>query len=156
MTLWIVVPAFNEAESLPQVLPDIAQAATAIDPGARVLVVDDGSTDGTPQIVEQIREERPEVLLISLGGNKGKAAALKRGLGLAVESGARDISSDETESTVAASSRRTRSWLAAVPASARTSMTTSSASSADSGESAISIVVRAPRRTSTFSTRVGS
>lgn len=91
MTLWIVVPAFNEAESLPQVLPDIATSAAAIDPGARVLVVDDGSTDGTPQVVEQIRESHPEVLLVSMTGNKGKAAALKRGLGLAVESGATTV-----------------------------------------------------------------
>lgn len=91
MTLWIVVPAYNEAESLPQVLPSIASSATAIDAGARVLVVDDGSTDATAQVVEQVRETHPAVTLISLGGNKGKAAALKRGLSMAVESGATTV-----------------------------------------------------------------
>lgn len=91
MTLWIVVPAYNEAESLPLVLPSIATSATSIDPDARVLVVDDGSTDPTADVVERVREEHPGVLLISLGGNKGKAAALKRGLNVAVESGATTV-----------------------------------------------------------------
>jgi glycosyltransferase involved in cell wall biosynthesis len=88
VTLWIVVPAYNEAESLPQVLPNIAASAADIDSDACVLVVDDGSTDGTAAVVESVRESHPAVKLISLGANKGKAAALKRGLGMAVESGA--------------------------------------------------------------------
>ncbi|MBE9373856.1 glycosyltransferase family 2 protein [Saccharopolyspora sp. HNM0983] len=55
----VVLPCLDEAEALPAVL-----AAIAAQPGLRPLVVDNGSTDGTPEVAEQagatvVREPRP-------------------------------------------------------------------------------------------------
>lgn len=86
--LWVVVPAFNESESLPLVIPEVSKAAAEIDPAACVLVVDDGSTDGTAKIVTDLAETHTNVALNRLGANKGKAAALKAGFGAAIEAGA--------------------------------------------------------------------
>ena len=49
-----VIPAYNEAENIPRLLADLAPRAREL--GARVIVVDDGSTDGT---AEAIRAQRP-------------------------------------------------------------------------------------------------
>ena len=40
-----VIPAYNEAENIPRLLADLAPVAREL--GARVIIVDDGSTDGT-------------------------------------------------------------------------------------------------------------
>lgn len=91
MQLCVVVPAYNESEALPLVLPSIIESANQIDPGARVVVVDDGSIDDTAEVVTSLQISHPRLDLISLGANKGKAAALKRGLRAAVESGATTV-----------------------------------------------------------------
>jgi glycosyltransferase involved in cell wall biosynthesis len=91
MTLWVVIPAYNEAEALPKVLPGIIESARDIDAGARVLVIDDGSTDETAALTAAMAESHPGLSLISLGSNKGKAAALKRGLTTAVDAGATTV-----------------------------------------------------------------
>ncbi len=48
-TLFICLPSYNEAENLPELLRDIDAAA----PGAKVIVVDDGSTDSTGEIAKK-------------------------------------------------------------------------------------------------------
>ena len=50
-----VIPAFNEAENIPRLLEDLAPRARAL--GARVIVVDDGSSDGTGDIVRAISQD---------------------------------------------------------------------------------------------------
>lgn len=89
--LWVVVPAYNEAESLPVVVPWILEAVREIDPKGRVLVVDDGSTDATAEVVRGIAEADDGVRLESLGHNRGKAAALQRGFVIALAEGATEI-----------------------------------------------------------------
>jgi glycosyltransferase involved in cell wall biosynthesis len=60
----VVVPVRNEAE----VLPDLLQALHGqTRPGTRTLIVDAGSTDETPQIVNRLTTEYPEVELINAG-----------------------------------------------------------------------------------------
>lgn len=90
--LWVVVPAFNEAESLPVVVPRILEQVRAIDPKGQVLVVDDGSTDATASVVRDVIEAVDEgVRLESLRHNRGKAAALQRGFAVALAEGATEI-----------------------------------------------------------------
>ena len=43
-----VIPAYNEAENIPKLLADLAPVAREL--GARVIIVDDGSTDGTAEV----------------------------------------------------------------------------------------------------------
>ncbi|MFM1889634.1 MAG: hypothetical protein RLZZ565_391 [Planctomycetota bacterium] len=51
-TLSIVIPAWNEAKTLPATLEALRDATAALDCGAEILVVDDGSDDGTASVAE--------------------------------------------------------------------------------------------------------
>jgi len=86
--LWVVVPALNEAENLVVVVPSIISELALLDVNAHVLVVDDGSTDKTREVVADLAERHPEVDLISLGRNHGKATALRHGFDRALAEGA--------------------------------------------------------------------
>jgi glycosyltransferase involved in cell wall biosynthesis len=72
----VFVPAWNEEENLPAVLGELEREL----PDADVLVVDDGSTDGTARIAT---EHGAEVL--SFGANRGLPAAISGGYGYAAE-----------------------------------------------------------------------
>lgn len=91
MSLWVVVPALNEAENLAVLVPRIVQEVSALDPEGRVLVVDDGSTDDTVGVVEALKAVHPEVAMAVMRHNVGKAAALKQGFAIALDAGARTI-----------------------------------------------------------------
>jgi glycosyltransferase involved in cell wall biosynthesis len=74
----VFIPAWNEEENLPAVLAEIA----AVLPEADVLVVDDGSTDGTARVA---REHGAEVE--SFGANRGLPYGVARGYAWAAEHG---------------------------------------------------------------------
>jgi len=76
--LSIIVPVFNERDTLRPVL----QVVRAVDFGvpAEVLVVDDGSTDGTRDLYPALRAEMPEVRFILHAANRGKGAAVRTGI----------------------------------------------------------------------------
>jgi glycosyltransferase involved in cell wall biosynthesis len=86
--LWVVVPALNEAENLPIVVPAIVAELALLDVDGHVLVVDDGSTDKTREVMADLAERHREVSLISLGRNQGKAPALRVGFEHALSEGA--------------------------------------------------------------------
>jgi dolichyl-phosphate beta-glucosyltransferase len=73
-----VIPAFNEAARLPSTLERILNRLRARADTFEVIVVDDGSSDGTGDVVRQRRD--PEVRLLRLAGNQGKGAAVRRGV----------------------------------------------------------------------------
>ncbi len=80
MRLSIIVPVFNERATVLQVLDRVA----AIDPEAEVVVVDDGSTDGTGALlVERARRNDRKITLVQHPVNRGKGAALASGVGRA-------------------------------------------------------------------------
>jgi glycosyltransferase involved in cell wall biosynthesis len=79
----VVVPAFNEAESLPELVDRIDEAITTLGRTWEVWVIDDGSTDGTFRVVEELAAARSQVHGILFGRNFGKAAALAAGFGAA-------------------------------------------------------------------------
>ncbi len=79
--LTVVVAACNEAANLPLLHPRIIAALRAIDGlQSRVVYVDDGSTDGTWQVIEALSRTDPSVGGVRLSRNFGKELALTAGL----------------------------------------------------------------------------
>jgi glycosyltransferase involved in cell wall biosynthesis len=74
--LSLVIPVLDEEESLVDLHREILEAVSS---SFEILFVDDGSTDGSPEILESLRSEDPRVRVIRLRRNFGKAAALAAG-----------------------------------------------------------------------------
>ena len=78
-TLSAVVPAYNEADNLPALLPRLMAALQALTDHWEVVVVDDGSRDHTPRALAPFLTQ-PGVCWLRLSRNFGKEAALSAGL----------------------------------------------------------------------------
>ena len=80
--LSVIIPAYNEELRLPRTLSQSIEYLKAQPYGSEVLVVDDGSTDGTGQVVRQcFSAPVPVKLLVHPdGANHGKGASVKRGM----------------------------------------------------------------------------
>ena len=72
----VIIPAYNAADTLAETLASVVAQTW---PNVEVLVVDDGSTDATADIVEMIAEQHHQVRLIRQT-NAGVAAARNAGL----------------------------------------------------------------------------
>jgi glycosyltransferase involved in cell wall biosynthesis len=79
----VLVPAWNEAESLPVLHAEIVAALTALGASWEALYVDDGSRDGTDEAIAALAQADPRVRGVSLRRNFGKSAALATGFELA-------------------------------------------------------------------------
>ena len=80
MKLSLVIPAMNEVDSLRELHSQISQAAADHSLDIQVIFVDDGSRDGTWEVMRQLAAEDRRVHSIRLRRNFGKAAALTAGL----------------------------------------------------------------------------
>ncbi len=80
----IVVPVFNEEESLRELVSTIKKAFSNIKKTYEVVFVDDGSTDRTLEILKILEREHKEVRVYSFRKNLGKSAALMLGFKEAV------------------------------------------------------------------------
>jgi len=78
--LTIVIPAYNEEARLEPTLRAYLDHCRATRRAAELIVVDDGSRDGTSQVVEQLTDEYPELRLIRLAENRGKGFAVRSGV----------------------------------------------------------------------------
>ncbi|MFI5395712.1 MAG: dolichyl-phosphate beta-glucosyltransferase [Candidatus Binatia bacterium] len=79
MKLSIVIPVFNEAA---RILPSLECIFAYMDqhhPDYEVLVVDDGSTDGTATLVQEQFAHRSQLRILSYAGNRGKGYAVRFG-----------------------------------------------------------------------------
>jgi dolichyl-phosphate beta-glucosyltransferase len=76
----VVVPAFNEARRLPHYLEEIVAYFGGRGGEYDVLVVDDGSTDGTLAVAEACGRRHPAVSGMRLDTNRGKGVAVSRGM----------------------------------------------------------------------------
>ncbi len=77
--LSVVVPAYNESESLPELHRELVAALGALHMSWELLYVDDGSRDGTDRVIERLCAEDERVRGILLLRNFGKSAALATG-----------------------------------------------------------------------------
>jgi len=81
MKLSVIIPAFNEEDRLPATLAEAHAWLTAnIRDAFEILVVDDGSSDGTVGLVRAIISDMPEIKLLQQPENRGKGAAVRRGM----------------------------------------------------------------------------
>jgi dolichol-phosphate mannosyltransferase len=77
--LSVVVPVLNEREALPALLDEIEASCTGGGASFEVLVIDDGSTDDSFGLIEELAPARPWLRAIRLRSNLGKSAALSTG-----------------------------------------------------------------------------
>jgi dolichyl-phosphate beta-glucosyltransferase len=81
--LTIVIPAFNEERRLPRTLSrlrDYFAARVGDLAGVEVLIVDDGSSDGTARIAQEWVGQWPGLRLVSNGLNRGKGYSVRHGM----------------------------------------------------------------------------
>ena len=79
----VVVPLYNEAESLPELVAWIDRVACANSLSYEIIMVDDGSTDGSWAVVEELKRSYPAIRGKSFMRNYGKSAALYVGFEMA-------------------------------------------------------------------------
>ena len=79
-SLSIVIPAYNEEKRLPSSLDQVLSYVLGRYEFIEVLVVDDGSKDGTAQCVRQYAKTHPSVRLLQNPGNRGKGYAVRHGM----------------------------------------------------------------------------
>jgi dolichol-phosphate mannosyltransferase len=80
MKLSVVIPAHNEAEVIEATLGGLVQPLTAAGLDFEVIVVDDGSTDGTGDAVERFAKAEPRVWCVVNEGAHGFGRAVRKGL----------------------------------------------------------------------------
>jgi dolichol-phosphate mannosyltransferase len=81
---WVVLPTYDEAENL----PGIAAAILEILPAATLLVVDDGSPDGTGELADALAVTEPRVRVRHRAGKQGLGRAYLDGFRIALDGGA--------------------------------------------------------------------
>lgn len=79
MDISIVVPLYNEEESLPELAAWISRVMTEHNFSYEVIMIDDGSKDGSWQIIKELQRDNPNIKGIKFRRNYGKSAALYTG-----------------------------------------------------------------------------
>lgn len=75
----VVVPLYNEVESVPHLLDAIAQVLQHEGLAYEIIAVDDGSTDGTTALLKRLAQARTDVRAVLLRRNYGQTAAMSAG-----------------------------------------------------------------------------
>lgn len=78
--LSVIIPAYNEAARILPYLTEVTTYLTERGAGYEVLVVDDGSLDGTAALIERFRIANLRVRLLRLARNRGKGCAVRTGI----------------------------------------------------------------------------
>jgi dolichyl-phosphate beta-glucosyltransferase len=76
----IVIPAYNESARIPATLESILACLRQRQWNAEVIVVNDGSTDSTAELVREIAQRSPELRLMENPGNRGKGYSVRNGI----------------------------------------------------------------------------
>jgi len=79
----VIVPTYNERENIPIIVPLVLEQ----DPRLEVLVIDDGSPDGTGELAEALAEADKRVHVLHRAGKQGLGTAYRMGFVWAIEHG---------------------------------------------------------------------
>ena len=82
-TTLIIIPTYNERENLPSLVSEIL----SIDSSLQILVIDDGSPDGTGQLAEDLAVETGRLSVVHRPGKQGLGTAYVRGFAYALRNG---------------------------------------------------------------------
>ncbi len=77
--LSLVVPAYNEQESIPTLLERSSAALAMIQRPFEIVIVDDGSTDSTPRLLDEAMRRHSWLRVLRLRANRGQSAAFDAG-----------------------------------------------------------------------------
>jgi glycosyltransferase involved in cell wall biosynthesis len=83
LDLSIVVPLFNEADNIPILYRELCYALGKLGKSYELILVDDGSTDRTPELLAGLAEGDERVLVVTFRRNFGQTAAMAAGIDLA-------------------------------------------------------------------------
>jgi dolichol-phosphate mannosyltransferase len=87
--LTVVIPTYNEADNLPSLIENLFETPV---PNLKLIIVDDGSPDGTGQLADELAERLPDRLSVVHRASKmGLGSAYIRGFGIALSDGAQAI-----------------------------------------------------------------
>ena len=78
-SLSVVVPLYNEEGSLPHLLAQLLAALKPLGRSFEIVLVDDGSRDGTPALLQEMAARTPELVAVLLRRNYGQTAAMAAG-----------------------------------------------------------------------------
>jgi dolichol-phosphate mannosyltransferase len=81
--LSLVIPAYNEQENVPTLLERVGAALERVGRPFEVVVIDDGSTDRTPELLAEGLRRYPWLRILRLARNSGQSAAFHAGFGAA-------------------------------------------------------------------------
>jgi glycosyltransferase involved in cell wall biosynthesis len=77
--LSIIMPCYNEKQTIKKIIAEVIEVNLG-STKKEIVIIDDGSKDGTRDILQQLSKVHPEIKLIFQEVNQGKGAALKRGI----------------------------------------------------------------------------
>ena len=80
MDLSIVIPVYNEAEGLPALYRALAATLDRLPQTSEIIFADDGSTDGSPSVLDGFAAADPRVRVLHMARNYGQTAALMAGI----------------------------------------------------------------------------
>lgn len=83
MKLSVLIPVYNERYLVAELIRRVLDVPLPRAMGRELVVVDDGSTDGTREILEGLAEKHPEIVYRPHERNQGKAGAIRTAIGLA-------------------------------------------------------------------------
>ena len=75
----VVVPVYNERDNLAPLLEEVGRALRPLGRSYEVVFVDDGSTDGSDQVLRTLRQGDPRVRIVTFARNAGQTAAMEAG-----------------------------------------------------------------------------
>lgn len=79
-TLSVVLPVHNAETTLTRQVRDLLELLADWQTRFEILIVDDGSTDQTPECAQELAREYPQLRLLRNGRRQGKYSAIRRGL----------------------------------------------------------------------------
>lgn len=75
-----MIPAYNERGRIPSTIKAVQEYLAHFGQSYEIIVVDDGSSDGTPEFVREIAASSGDIRLVSYGKNMGKGYAVRQGV----------------------------------------------------------------------------